>query len=105
MSLFFIILGTTVGLFVGSLLLKRKKEIAIWVPTIASTITTLVMYIGEMILLHAHLYRFGTGFLFNGIPGVVLAPIDIIVIIASGVVTFMLMYIVTKKNNDTVSVQ
>lgn len=105
MSVFFIILGTTVGLFIGSLLLKQKRAITLWIPTIAATITTLVMYIGEMILLHAHLYRFGTGFLFDGIPGIVLAPIDIIVIIASGVVTFMLMYIVKKKNNDTVSVQ
>lgn len=105
MSLFFIILGTTVGLFIGSLLLKQKRAITLWIPTIAATITTLVMYIGEMILLHAHLYRFGTGFLFDGIPGIVLAPIDMIVIITSGAITFLLMYVVKKKNNETVSIQ
>ena len=97
MSIFFIMLGVTVGLFVGSLLLKQKKNIAIWIPTIASAITTLVMYIGEMILLHAHLYRFGTGFLFDGIPGIVLAPVDIFVIIVSGLSAFLLMLLIDME--------
>ena len=105
MSVFFIILGTTVGLFIGSLLLKQKRAIALWIPTIAATITTLVMYIGEMILLHAHLYRFGAGFLFDGLPGIVLAPIDIIVVIASGAITFLLMYIVKRKNSEMLFAQ
>jgi len=42
------------------------------------------MYIGEMILLHGHLYSFGKGFIFDSISGMVLAPIDVLIIIASG---------------------
>lgn len=105
MSVFFIVLGTTVGLFVGSLLLKQKRAIAIWVPTVASSVTTLAMYIGEMILLHAHLYRFGTGFLFDGISGIVLAPIDILIVTASGAITFLLMSVIKKKGSDAVPAQ
>ena len=60
MSAFFILLGLTVGIFIGSLLLKRKRSIALWIPTVVSAAITLLMYVGEMILLHAHLYRFGT---------------------------------------------
>ncbi|MBR5349567.1 MAG: hypothetical protein IK125_10145 [Lachnospiraceae bacterium] len=91
MSVFFILLGVTVGIFFGSLLLKKNKGIALWISTVLAVGTTLVMYIGEMILLHAHLYRFGTGFFFDGLPGIILAPVDIIVILAAGVVTYFLM--------------
>ena len=103
MSLFFIILGVTVGLFVGSLLLKKKRAVVLWIPAAAALLTTLLMYIGEMILLHAHLYRFGKGFFFEGIPGIVLAPVDIAVTAASGAVTLLLMCITAKKNVDAVS--
>ena len=91
MSVFFILLGVTAGIFLGSLLLKSSRGVALWIPTILATITTLLMYIGEMILLHAHLYRFGTGFFFDGLPGIVLAPVDIVVILATGLVTYILM--------------
>ncbi|MBR5768022.1 MAG: hypothetical protein IKX86_05065, partial [Clostridia bacterium] len=105
MSVFFITFGVTVGLFVGSLLLKRKRAAAIWIPTAAAAITSLLMYLGEMILLHAHLYRFGSGFFFDGIPGIVLAPVDILVIIASGTVTFLLMQIANTKEKEVSSTQ
>lgn len=91
MILFFILLGVTVGIFAGSLLLNKKRPAALWVPTVLSTATTLVMYIGEMILLNWHLYRFGSGFFFAGLPGIILAPVDLLVILASGLITFLLM--------------
>ena len=91
MSVFFILLGVTVGLFLGSFLLNRSRTIGLWLPAAASAATTLVMYIGDMILLHGHLYRFGTGFFFDGLPAVVLAPVDILVIVGSGGITLLLM--------------
>lgn len=91
MSVFFILLGVTVGIFAGSLLLKRKKAIALCVPAVLSLVTTLIMYVGEMILLHAHLYRFGEGFFFEGLPGIVLAPVDVAVILITGFITYFLM--------------
>lgn len=54
------------------------------------------MYIGEMVLLSGHLYRFGSGFLFEGLAGIVLAPFDILVIIASGCITAALCHVFNK---------
>ena len=99
MSIFFILLGITVGIFVGSLLLKKKKAIALYVPTAISLMTTFVMYLGEMILLHAHLYRFGEGFFFRGLPGIVLAPVDVLVILMAGGITYLLMrFVISRKS-------
>ena len=97
MSVFFILLGVTVGLFLGSLLLNRSRALGLWLPAVASAATTLVMYIGEMILLSGHLYRFGTGLFFDGLPAVVLAPVDLIVILAAGIVTFLLMHVAMRN--------
>lgn len=41
-------------------------------------------YIGEMVLLSGHLYHSGPVFLFGGLPAIVLAPVDILLIIVSG---------------------
>ena len=84
----------------GSLLLKKSRRIALWFPTVFAAATTLLMYIGEMILLHGHLYRFGTGFFFDGLPGIVLAPVDIVVILAAGLVTYALMRFVGVRKTE-----
>lgn len=87
MALFFILLGVTVGIFAGSFLLEKGKFLSVWLPAVLSSGMTLLMYFGEMILLNGNLYSFGTGFFFESIPGIILAPVDLLVIAASGGVT------------------
>lgn len=87
MSLFFVVFGVTAGVYVGSFLLGKKKSVSIVLPAIIASIVTLMMYIGEMCLLSGNLYRFGSGVMFDGIPVIVLAPMDIIVIMVSGGLT------------------
>lgn len=87
MSLFFVMFGVTAGIYAASFLLGRKKTVSIAVPCVTACLTTLIMYIGELFLLSGHLYRFGTGLLFNSLPFVVLAPVDILLIICSGGIT------------------
>lgn len=87
MCLFFVVLGVTVGTYVGSFVLGRGKAISVVVPSLAAILVTLAMYIGEMFLLSGHLYKLGTGFFFEAIPGIVLAPMDILVILVSGLLT------------------
>lgn len=99
MSVFFILLGVTVGVFVGSFLLGKRKIISLWIPSIIASAMTLLMYIGEMILLNGHLYSFGTGFMFNSIPGIVLAPIDVIVIVTSGCITAGVFGLLNREKN------
>lgn len=97
MIAFFLLLGVTIGIFTGSFLLGKRKLFSKVIPSLAASAVTLGMYIGEMCLLSSNLYRFGTGFLFSGIPGISLAPIDIIVIIASGVITYLLLILANKQ--------
>lgn len=85
MSAFFVVFGVTTGIFTGSFLLG-KKRLSVLLPAAVSVITTLIMYLGEMILLSGHLYRFGEGFLFDGLGMLVFAIVDLIVIFASGII-------------------
>ncbi len=97
MTIFFILFGVTVGVFVGSFLFGKRKPVSIWVPLAVASVMTFLMYIGEMILLNGHLYKMGTGFIFDSIPGIVFAPIDLLVIVISGVITAL---IFTLLNGD-----
>lgn len=98
MSVYFILLGVTIGIYVGSFLLGMRKRISVVVPAAVSAGTTILMYIGEMILLHGHLYSFGTGFFFKSIPGIIVAPVDILVILVSGLITALLFGNMNRKN-------
>lgn len=97
MCVFFVVFGVTSGIYTGSFLLEKGAALSVLLPAAVGSSITLVMYIGEMILLSGHLYRFGTGLLFNGIPGIVLAPIDILVILLSGLLTAGIMALLRKK--------
>ena len=91
MCLFFIVFGVTMGLFTASFLTKRPSSVVLSVSAAVSSVVTLIMYIGELILLSGHLYRFGNGFLFDGLGALVLAPIDLIVILLSGGITAVIL--------------
>lgn len=101
MGLFFIILGVTVGTYISTFLLNRKASVSIVIPSVCASLTTLATYIGETFLLSGHLYLLGKGsFLFNSLPYIVLAPIDIIIIIASGLVTALICALINKKEKS-----
>lgn len=97
MSVFFILLGVTVGIFVGSFLIGKKKRATIWIPAVVSALMTLLMYLGEMILLNGHLYQYGTGFFFNSLSVIVLAPIDICIVLISGGISASIFYQLNKN--------
>lgn len=90
MGLYFVVLGVTVGIYAASFLLGKRSVYSVWMPSAAASLVTLAMYIGEMFLLSGHLYRLGTGFPFEGLPGIVLAPVDLAVIVLSGMVTYFI---------------
>lgn len=87
MGLFFVMMGVTAGVYVGSFLLGRKVGLSILLPSVVAAAITVGMYVGELILLSGHLYRFGSGWLFDGLSAVVLAPIDLLIVLLSGVIT------------------
>lgn len=102
MAIFFILLGVTVGIYAGSFLLERRPLLSVWLPAILASILTLAMYIGEMILLNGHLYSFGNGFLFNSIPGIVLAPVDLLIIVTSGCITAAIFMLLERQKREAV---
>lgn len=107
MILFFVVMGVTAGVYAGSFLLGKNRRISIGIPAVTASLMTTLMYIGEMILLNGHLYRFGQGFLFSGmftrakglfsIMSVGFAPIDLIVVLASGIICGAILILVGKK--------
>ena len=100
MTVFFTLLGVTTGVFVGSLTLEKAKPLATVLPAVTAAIVTAAMYVGEMFLLNGNLYRFGEGFFFDGVPGIVLAPVDILVILASGGITYLLMRLLSAGKQE-----
>ncbi len=91
-GLFFVVLGAAAGVLTGSLLLKRRMLAAVGLPGGISVIVCLLMYAGEYYMLGGTLYRFGRGFFFNGLPGIALAPFDIVVVILSGSAAVLMMW-------------
>lgn len=87
MTAFFLLLGITAGVFTGSFLLGRQRLLSVGVPAMAAAAATLLMYLGEMLLLNGYLYRLGEGFLFEGIAGLRFSPADLLVIAAAGGLT------------------
>ena len=97
MCAFFLLFGVTVGIYVASFTIGKKRLYSLWIPSLSASAVTLVMYIGEMVLLSGNLYRFGEGFFFDGIKGIVLAPVDIAVVLLSGVITSMIALSIASK--------
>ncbi len=97
MAIFFTLLGITSGIFIGSFLLEKRKLVSVGVPSLCASFTTLLMYIGEMILLNKHLYQLGVGYLFDNLPGIILAPVDLLVILSSGCITALIFALVNGR--------
>ena len=89
--LFFIMLGAAAGVYAGSFLLKKGKTAGLALPVMISVVIVILMYIGEAAMMKGGLYRFGTGWFFDGIPLIALAPVDILVVLAAGAVTWFVL--------------
>lgn len=96
MGLFFVVFGITMGIFTGSFLHKKNIFLSVIIPSIVAILTTIFMYVGEMILLSGNVYRFGVSPLFSGLGKLTLAPIDIVIIFLSGCITMLIMSIVVQ---------
>lgn len=101
MAVFFILLGVTAGVFVGSFLLEKRKLVSIWIPSIVASAMTFLMYIGEMFLLNGHLYSFGSGIIFDSLPVIVFAPIDLIIILAAGGITALIFTLLNSSQESS----
>lgn len=97
-SLFFIVLSTTFGVYIGCLLFGKNRWLSNLIPSLLSSVMCIFVYIGELTLLGGSLYRFGSGFLFEPLGTTPFAIIDFIVILLSGVVTYLILNQVIPRN-------
>lgn len=86
MAVFFIVFGLVAGIFALSFLTKKSRHWA-WLPGVTASAMALLMYIGEMCLLNGQLYIFGSGWFFEPLGMLVLAPVDILIILTAGALT------------------
>ena len=96
-GLFFVMLGVTCGIYVGSLLIKKRKAFSVFIPSIVAILICSIMYYGEYKLLGGNLYRFGKSFFFEGLPNITVSLADMLIIAVSSVFTAILMYSTKKK--------
>ena len=96
MSLFFVVFGVTAGVYAGTLLYGRKPGVSIAVPSVISVFTTVVMYIGELVLMGGTLFKFGTEFLFQPLIGP-FAAADMVIILLSGAITYVILRAIEAK--------
>ena len=100
MSVFFIVFGLTAGVYSGSLLYFRKPILSRLFPALIASITTFVMYVGELILMGGVLFKFGSGFLFEPMGSCPLAPVDFFVITLSGVITYASLFLIRRREKS-----
>ena len=96
---FFVVLGAAAGIYAGSFLLKRDSRLGIGLPVLIAFCAAILMYIGESSMMGGNLYRFGTGWLFNGLPMIALAPVDILIVVLSGTAAFIILRTARKHVN------
>lgn len=96
-GLFFVMLGVAAGIYAGSYLLGKGKRPGIGIPVLLSVCVTVLMYIGEAVMMAGNIYRFGTNWFFGGIVGIVLAPVDILIVLLSGGLTWLILSAVRKQ--------
>lgn len=97
MTAFFLLMGIVGGLYTASFLISRPAGVSVGIPAVVSSVLTALMYLGEMILLHGHLYCLGRGFLFESIPYLVLSLFDLLVILASGCLTALICKLLNRN--------
>lgn len=91
MTVFFIVFGITVGIYSGSIFYGKGKLLSKIIPGIIASLTTLIMYIGELMLMGGVLFKYGNGLLFRPIGLIPFSTVDIAIILVSGVITYILM--------------
>jgi len=89
-GLFFVVFGVTFGLFIAGVVHGKKPWIAYTLPTFSACAMTVVMYIGELVLMGGRVFRFGLGAFFSPIGEFPLSPCDLLIVLMSGVIAFIL---------------
>jgi len=100
MTVFFVMFGVTAGVYSGTLLYEKRKLLSIFIPSVSAMFITVVMYIGEMVMMDQNLFRRGNGFLFSPIGALPLSAFDIVTIFISGIITYFILTAIRSKTTE-----
>ncbi len=95
--LFFVMLGVSVGLYVGSFTLHKRKRLSLGLPVLSALLAVVLMYVGEAAMMGGGLYRFGSGWFFTPLGALAVAPVDVAVIVAAGALTWLLLVLLDRR--------
>ena len=98
--LFFLIFGITAGVYTGTWFYGKRKMLSAIIPSDVAVIVTLIMYIGEMVMMDGNLYRLGSGFLFDRLGLIPFAIADILAILLSGMNTYLILDIIKPHKSS-----
>ena len=105
-GLFFVVFGCTFGLFIAGFVYRKKPWVAYTLPTVSACAMTVVMYIGELVLMGGKVYVFGFGPFFSPIGAFPLSPCDILIILVSGLIALGLtVFLRARKSKNSVETQ
>ncbi|MCO1603048.1 hypothetical protein [Desulfosporosinus nitroreducens] len=99
MSVFFIVFGITAGIYCGSIFYGKSNLLSKIIPAMTASVTTLIMYIGELVLMDGVLFKYGNGFFFEPIEGIPFSAADIVIILVSGVIAYIVMRLLNHSNS------
>lgn len=99
MGVFFVLFGLTFGIYVASFTVGQRTTLSVKLPSVLACLMTLLMYIGETVMLNGRVYRFGKGFFFDGLGSFVLAPVDILIILFSGFCCYLILMRLHRHHN------
>jgi len=100
MAGFFTVFGITAGIYTGSLFYGRSPLFAKTIPALSASLTTFLMYVGELVLMDGVLFIYGQGFFFASLEIIPLSPADLLVILGSGVITYILMHTLIQYSKE-----
>ncbi len=96
-GLFFVVFGVTFGMYFAGHFYGKRKLLSIWIPSIIAILTTIAMYIGELVLMGGYLFVFGKGGFFMPLGIVSFSLCDLSIILISGIITASLSLLINRR--------
>lgn len=95
-GLFFVVFGVTFGMYFATHLYKKSRSLSVWVPAIIAMLTTIAMYLGELMLMDGKLFFLGSGPFFEPLGTVPFSMCDVLIVLISGIITASLSYFLNR---------
>jgi hypothetical protein len=95
--------GITFGVYFACLFYKKSKWLSVLLPSVIAAMTTITMYIGELVLMNGILFKFGRGGFFEPLGIVPFAPCDVLIILLAGFATSGISSLLNKNSENQIA--